>query len=204
MGGRGKRAVFVDRDGTICFDKHYLSDPEGLELIPTVPEGLKRLNQADIPVIVVTNQSGIARGYFTEETLDRIHKRLKEMLAGHSARFDDIFYCPHLPNAGCTCRKPSPGLLLQAQKKYGLNLTGSFVIGDRIMDVEMAHTVNAIGVLVPEPRDQYKVDEEIKLSKDKPDFKANTFAEAVDWILDGVAADGSKNSTATARTKRRT
>ena len=178
-----KAAVFVDRDGTICFDKHYLSDPNGLEFIPTVPEGIKRLNDANIPVIVVTNQSGIGRGYFTEETLVKIHERLRRMLADRSARFDDIFYCPHLPDSGCDCRKPGPGMLLQAKKKHGYDLSRSFVIGDRMMDIEMAHKVKAAGILVPEPNDQYAVDDEVNLSPDKPDFRARTFLEAVSWIL---------------------
>lgn len=176
-------AVFVDRDGTICFDKHYLSDPDGLELIPTVAEGIRRMNEAKIPVILVTNQSGIGRGYFTEETLVEIHARLKEMLKERSAKVDDIFYCPHLPNSGCACRKPEPGMLLQAKKKHGFDLSISFVIGDRMMDMEMAHRVKAIGILVPEPGDQYNVDCEIRASKEKPDFRTKTFLEAVDWIL---------------------
>ena len=176
-------AVFVDRDGTVCFDKHYLSDPDGLELIPTVAEGIRKLNEGEIPVIMVTNQSGIGRGFFTEETLGRIHERLKEMLQERSAKVDDTFYCPHLPNSGCSCRKPEPGMLLQAQKKHGFDLSRSFVVGDRMMDIEMAHKVNAVGVLVPEPGDQYNVKEEIKRSKDRPDFQAHSFAEAVDWIL---------------------
>jgi len=181
-----KFAVFIDRDGTICFDKHYLSEPDGLTLIPTVAEGIRRLNEARLPVIVVTNQSGIGRGYFTEETLARIHNRLNQMLAEHSARIDDIFFCPHLPNGGCDCRKPAPGMLLQAKNKHGFDLSKSYVIGDRMMDVEMAHRVKAIGVLVPEPGDQYSVDKEMAGSKDKPDFRAKDFVEAVDWILSRI------------------
>jgi D-glycero-D-manno-heptose 1,7-bisphosphate phosphatase len=143
-----KFAVFVDRDGTSCFDKHYLADPDSLELMPTVTEGIRKLNRAGIPVIVVTNQSGIGRGYFTEETLNTIHERLKEMLAKKGAKVDDIFFYPHLPDAGCFCKKPAPGLLLHAREKYGLDLLKSFVIGDRMLDVEMAHAVGAIVVLV--------------------------------------------------------
>jgi len=183
MPRRTSFAVFVDRDGTVCFDKHYLSDPNGIELIPTVAEGVKKMNEAKIPVILVTNQSGIGRGYFTERTLGGIHTRLKEILRESSAEVDDIFHCPHLPNSGCTCRKPEPGMLLQAKKKHGLDLSKSFVVGDRMMDVEMAHRVKATGVLVPEPGDQYHVDDEIRASKEKPDFRAKTFLEAVDWIL---------------------
>ena len=183
MADRGKFAVFVDRDGTICFDRHYLADPDGLEIIPSVAEGIKKLNGAGIPVIVVTNQSGIGRGLFSKEALDRIHDRLQEMLASQGARFDDIFYCPHKPDDGCDCRKPKTGMLEQARKKHGFDLTKSFVVGDRMMDIEMAHAVGAVGVLVPEPGDQYKVDKEIAQSKERPDFRTALFSKAADWIL---------------------
>ena len=177
-------AVFVDRDGTICFDKHYLSDPDGLELIPTVAEGIKRLNDAKMTVIVVTNQSGVRRGYFTEETLKTVHDRLRQILASHGAKIDDIFYCPHRPDEGCKCRKPAPGMLIQARDKHGFDLTRSFVIGDRMMDVGMAHAVGAKGILVPEPGDQYNIEKEIRESTTKPDFRTDTFIQAVDWILE--------------------
>ncbi len=179
-----KFAVFIDRDGTICYDKHYLSDPAGLELIPTVAKGILRLNRAGIPVIVVTNQSGIRRGYFKEEQLEAVHRRLREMLSEKDARIDDIFYCPHKPDEGCSCRKPAPGLLLQAKEKHGFDLESSYVIGDRMMDIELAHKVGAVGVLVPEPGDQYHVEDEIKASKEKPDHRAKSFDEAVSWILE--------------------
>jgi D-glycero-D-manno-heptose 1,7-bisphosphate phosphatase len=178
-----KFAVFVDRDGTICFDKHYLSDPNSLELIPTVAEGIRKLNEAKIPVIVVTNQSGVGRGYFSEEALTTVHERLAEMLAIHGAIIDDLFYCPHKPDEGCPCRKPAPGMLLQAKEKHGFDLKRSFVIGDRMMDVSMAHSVGALGILVPEPGDQYNIEKEILESRDRPEFKTNTLTEAVDWIL---------------------
>jgi D-glycero-D-manno-heptose 1,7-bisphosphate phosphatase len=177
-------AVFVDRDGTICFDKHYLSDPNGLELIPTVAEGIKRLNDAKLTVIVVTNQSGVRRGYFTEETLKTVHDRLRRILTSHGAKIDDIFYCPHRPDEGCKCRKPAPVMLIQARDKHGLDLTKSFVIGDRMMDVAMAHSVGAKGILVPEPGDQYNIEKEIREATTKPDFRADTFMQAVDWILE--------------------
>jgi D-glycero-D-manno-heptose 1,7-bisphosphate phosphatase len=179
----GKPAVFVDRDGTICFDKHYLGDPAGLELIPTVVDGLRKLTKAGVPIIIVTNQSGVARGYFTEETLIKIHKDLVKILEKQGVSILDVFYCPHMPDAGCDCRKPAPGLLLRASKKHGIDLSKSYVIGDRMMDIEMAHKVNARGILVPEPGDQYGVDNETKASKEKPDFRTNTFLEAADWVL---------------------
>jgi histidinol-phosphate phosphatase family protein len=183
MAERGKAAVFVDRDGTICFDKHYLAEPEGLELIPTVAEGIRKLNEAGIPVIVITNQSGIARGFFDEKTLAGIHAKLKEKLASEHARIDDVFYCPHMPDAGCRCRKPRTGMIEDAAKKHGIDLGESFVIGDRMMDIEMAHKVRAMGILVPEPGDQYHVDDEVLASRDKPDFRRNSFIDAANIIL---------------------
>lgn len=188
MPGRARFAVFVDRDGTICLDKHYLADPNGLELIPTVAEGIKMLNDAGIPVIVVTNQSGIARGHFTPERLNEIHDRMRGALAASGAHVDDVFYCPHMPDAGCACRKPAPGMLLRAMEKHGFDLGRSFVIGDRMMDVELAHAVGAKGVLVPEPGDQYHVDREIEKSASKPDFRAPDFISGVRWILTRIRA----------------
>lgn len=181
--------MFADRDGTICFDRHYLADPAGLELIPTVAEGIKKLNDAGIPVIVITNQSGIGRGYFTEQQLGSIHQKMEDLLAEQGARVNDIFYCPHLPDSGCDCRKPRPGMLLQAQEEYGFDLKRSFVIGDRMLDVEMAHAVGAKAVLVPEPGNQYRVEKEIENSLETPDYATDTFTNAVEWILRGVASE---------------
>jgi len=183
MPRKAKPAVFVDRDGTICFDKHYLADPAGFELIPTVVEGLKKLTDAGIRVIVVTNQSGIARGYFTDDRLKEIHEHMKRTLGAKGVKILDIFYCPHMPNSGCACRKPAPGLLRQASEKHGIDLGVSFVIGDRMMDIEMARAVGSTGILVPEPGDQYNVGKEIKESKEKPDFIAKSFLEAADYVL---------------------
>lgn len=175
--------VFIDRDGTVVLDKHYLADLRGLEIIPTVPEGIKKLNDAEIPVIMITNQSGVARGRFDEATLELIHQRLFEILEDNGAIINGVYYCPHMPDAGCDCRKPKPGMLLRAKREHGFNLLKSYVIGDRMLDVEMAHSVGAIGVLVPEPGDQYHIDAEIEASKEMPDMRKKTFLEAVDWIL---------------------
>jgi len=176
-------AVFIDRDGTIVFDTHYLADPRGLDIIPTVPEGIKKLNDAGVPVVMVTNQSGVARGKFDEETLELIHQRLFEILEDSGAIVDGVYYCPHMPDAGCDCRKPKPGMLLRAKQEHGFDLRRSYVIGDRMLDIEMAHSVGAIGVIVPEPGDQYHVGSEIEASKEMPDMRKATFLEAVDWIL---------------------
>jgi D-glycero-D-manno-heptose 1,7-bisphosphate phosphatase len=185
----GKAAVFIDRDGTICFDRHYLADPAGLDLVPTVAEGIRKLNEDGIPVIVVTNQSGIARGKFDEKRLGEIHARLRQLLAEKGARIDDIFFCPHMPDAGCRCRKPAPGMLLDAAAKHSIDLKRSFVIGDRMMDVELAHKVGARAVLVPEPGDQYDIAKEIAGSTSRPDLRTETFREAAEWILRNIRQD---------------
>ncbi len=159
---------------------------DGLELIPTVAEGIKKLNETNLPVIVVTNQSGIARGRFDEKRLAEIHARLRELLSADGAHVDDLFFCPHMPDAGCRCRKPAVGMLLDAAQRHGIDLKRSFVIGDRMMDIEMAHRVGARAALVPEPGDQYDVESEKRKSKETPDIQTSTFVEAVDWILGKV------------------
>ena len=178
-----KVAVFVDRDGTICYDKHYLAEVNELQIIPTVADGISRLNKAGIKVVIVTNQSGIARGRFDERRLDEIHERLKEILWAEGAKIDDLFFCPHMPDAGCRCRKPAPGMMLDASKKHNIDLRTSFVIGDRMMDIEMAHKVGSKAILVPEPGDQYDVESEKRISKERPDYQTDTFLRAVEWIL---------------------
>ena len=135
-----------------------------------------------LPIIIVTNQSGIGRGYFTENTLTSIHSRLQSMLPENDINIADIFYCPHVPGTGCECRKPAPGMLLRAAEKHGIDLAKSYVIGDRMMDVEMAHAVRAIGILVPEPGDQYSVGDEIEGSEEGPDFMADDFLGAAEWL----------------------
>ncbi len=150
-------AVFVDRDGTINVDVDFLSSPEQLSLIPRSAEAIRELNELHIPVIVITNQSGIARGYFTEEDLQKIHHTLNEQLQTHHAFVTDYFYCPHYPPISekqgkyfveCECRKPKPGMLLQAQKKYHYNLQNSFLVGDKCMDIRAGKSVGAKSILV--------------------------------------------------------
>lgn len=143
QGPGARRGVFVDRDGTINLDVPYCSCPEDLVLLPGSAEAIRLLNNAGFPVVVVTNQSGIARGYFTEADLDRIHLRMKNLLGAYGARVDAIYCCPHHPNAGCPCRKPGTELALRAARELGLNLGSSFVIGDSEADIEMGRRVGA-------------------------------------------------------------
>lgn len=129
-----RRAVFLDRDGTIASDVNYCRRPEDFRLLPRAADAIAVLNQAGLPVVVVTNQSGIARGYLGWDALEEIHGRMERELAAAGARVDAIYVCPHHPDEGCTCRKPQPGLLLRAAEQLGIDLTHSFVVGDREMD----------------------------------------------------------------------
>jgi len=166
-----KIAVFVDRDGTICKDVHYMSDPSQFELLPTVAEGIALLNRLGVKVIVVTNQSGVARGYFTEEDLNNIHRHMVKVLLEKGARIDGIYYCPHHPDEGCHCRKPNIGLLLKAAKEFNLDLKSCFIIGDRALDIEAGRRAGCITILVPSPETEREV-------KPEPDFIARNFYEA--------------------------
>ncbi len=139
----GRPAVFLDRDGTLIDELGYLADPEGVRLYPGAALAVHALNEAGIPVVLVTNQSGIARGMFTEETLGQVHDRLRQLLAAEGAVLDDIRYCPHHPELGpaqyraaCLCRKPGPGMILTARERLHLDLAKSWVVGDAARDLE--------------------------------------------------------------------
>lgn len=143
-----RRFVLIDRDGTINVERHYLSDPEQLELYPGVGAAIRRLNRLGLGVAVVTNQSGIARGYFDLERLDRIHDRLFTLLDGEGAAVDGIYVCPHGPKDECGCRKPLPGMVEQAVAEHHFDPARSFMIGDKEVDVELGHAVGAVSLLV--------------------------------------------------------
>ena len=142
------KAVFIDRDGTMARDANYCSRPEDFELLHGAAEGIKLLNEHGFKVVVVTNQSGIARGYFTEETLEAIHRKMIEELARGGARIDAIYYCPHHPDENCQCRKPKPKMLLDATADLGIDLSRSYVVGDLDMDIKMGQQVGCKTVLV--------------------------------------------------------
>jgi len=143
-------AVFLDRDGTIIHDAEYLQDPDGVELLPGAGQAIGQLNSRGIPVIVVTNQSGIARGLLTEADYEAVRARLDELLAAEGARIDASYFCPHHPDftGPCDCRKPSTQLYRRAAADHGLDLTRSTFIGDRWRDVAPALELGARGILV--------------------------------------------------------
>jgi len=145
------RAVFLDRDGTMAKDVPYCSRPQDFELFPDTAKAVKLLNEHGFKVIVVTNQSGIARGYFSKETLAEIHQKMKGELAKEGAWVDAIYHCPHHPDDNCDCRKPKPKLVLQAAKDYDINLKQSFVIGDLQMDIELGRAVGCRTIFAGDP-----------------------------------------------------
>ena len=144
-----KRYVLLDRDGTINVERHYLSAPEQIELLPNAAQGLAEMAQLGLGLIVVTNQSGWSRGYFDAAALDRIHERLRQLLhdaAGVS--LDGIYCCPHLPESDCRCRKPLPGLIEMAANDLGFDPSRAFMIGDKPCDIDLGRAVQATTLLV--------------------------------------------------------
>lgn len=150
-----RRAVFLDRDGTINVEKDYLYRVEDFEFIPGVPEAIRRLNDAGFLVVVVSNQSGVARGYFGVQEVEQLHRHMLTELALRGARIDGIYYCPHHPTQGtgeflreCGCRKGSPGMLLDAARDLGIDLSASFMVGDKRADIEAGCAAGCRSLLV--------------------------------------------------------
>jgi D-glycero-D-manno-heptose 1,7-bisphosphate phosphatase len=140
--------VILDRDGTLIEERHYLCDPDQVVLLPRSVGGLLRLRELGFGLIVVTNQSGVGRGYFSEDRLQQVNRRLAELLADHDLILDGVFCCPHAPDQNCLCRKPRSGLVLQASKELGFNPTDAFVIGDKPCDIQLGRNIGATAVLV--------------------------------------------------------
>jgi D-glycero-D-manno-heptose 1,7-bisphosphate phosphatase len=130
------RAVFLDRDGTLIVEKNYLSDPAEVELLPGVPQALKRLQDAGFKLILVTNQSGIGRGYYRVEDLHRVHQRLLDDLSRHGVKLERICFAPEAPDQPSRGRKPSPQFLFDARDELGIDLATSYMIGDKLIDLE--------------------------------------------------------------------
>ena len=175
-------AVFLDRDGTINEEVSYLDDPDRLHLIPSAPEAIRLLNEAGIPVIVVSNQAGVGRGFFSAATVEAIHERLAEQLASHNAHFDAIYYCPHHPSEGCGCRKPRIGMLEQAAQKHGIDLQRGYMVGDKASDLDAGRQAGCRTVLVLTGYGE-QVREAFNTPDSQPDHISTDLYGAVKWIL---------------------
>jgi D-glycero-D-manno-heptose 1,7-bisphosphate phosphatase len=171
-------AVFVDRDDTLMVDVKYCADPALVKLIPGAAEGLRALRQAGYRVVVVTNQSGIGRGFFNAETLDRVNNRLRDELRQQGADYDALYYCPHAPEEDCLCRKPKPGLLLKAASELNIDLASSYTLGDRDLDIGAGKAAGTKTILVS------ITDRPDGTASDPlPDFVASNLADAANFIL---------------------
>ncbi len=183
-------AVFLDRDGTINEQMGYINHLCRFQLLPGAAAAIKKLNDASIPVVVVSNQSGLARGYFPEELLVAVHDKMAGLLAEKGAHVDGIYYCPHHPEAkeeifrkACDCRKPKPGLVLRAAEEMRLEPKQSFVVGDRWSDIKTAANCGAQSILV---RTGYGRGDEQYIGpyqEVQPDYKVDDLSSAVAVIL---------------------
>lgn len=171
-----KKAVFLDRDGTIIKEKHYLKDPSCIELLNGAVEGLKVLIKLGFRLIIITNQSGIKRGFFTEKELGMVHIRLRELLAKEGIKIDAIYFSPDLPEEESMFRKPQVGFLEKAEKELDIKLSLSYCIGDKIEDIEMGKRKDLRTILVLTGYGR-----ETK-GKVFPDFVAADLYEAALWI----------------------
>lgn len=179
--------VFLDRDGTLNPDPGYIRSPDQFELFSGVAEALARLKRAGARLIVVTNQSGVARGFLSREDLDAVHMKLKRLLESADVALDAIYFCPHHPDDGCECRKPNRGMIDQAVREYGINLDRSYLIGDHLRDIELAKRVGARSILVTTGVVPPQEAERLKVSGPAPDWIAPSLAEAADWLLSDVS-----------------
>jgi D-glycero-D-manno-heptose 1,7-bisphosphate phosphatase len=178
-----RRAVFLDRDGTIGEELGYVNHIDRFQIFPYAAEAIRQLNQAEIPVIVVTNQSGIARNIFPESLVHEVHKKMVAKLAAGGAWIDAIYFCPHKSEDACECRKPNPGLLERAAREHSLDLAASWVVGDRYADLEMGRAAGARGILVMTGYGRGEYELHRSLWPRQPDALAENLRDAVRNIL---------------------
>jgi D-glycero-D-manno-heptose 1,7-bisphosphate phosphatase len=186
-----KPAIFIDRDGTLSEEIGYVNHAARFRLFPYSVDAVRLVNRSPFLAVLVTNQAGVARGYFPEAMVTEVHDAMRRELETGGAHFDGVYYCPHHPSAGeppyrkdCDCRKPRPGLLHRAAADLGIDLAGSYVIGDRKGDLELAWAVGATGVLVRTGYGRGELDHQAKTWDRPPDVVAETLLDAVVEILD--------------------
>ncbi len=178
-----RRAVFLDRDGTINEEMGYMNHLTRFHMFPYSAAAIRRLNEVGWSVIVITNQSGCARGFFPEGMIHRVHERLTTELSAGGARIDAIYYCPHQKSDACNCRKPLLGMLEQAAREHNLELAGSWVVSDRYADLEMAHAVKGRSVLVLTGYGRGEYEWNRSKWPRQPDYVAENLEAAVNAIL---------------------
>ena len=189
-------AVFLDRDGTINEEMGYLNHIDRFVLIPGAVAAIRSINESGLKAVVVTNQSGVARGYFPKELIDQVHQKMRGLLEEGGAFLDGIYTCTHAPpskgeSGGCGCRKPKIGLMEQAAQELNLDLEKSYVVGDRFKDVEMARNAGAKAILVLTGYGKGELEFLGTSSRVQADFVAKDLAEAVKWIFSDLSGKAS-------------
>ena len=189
-------AVFMDRDGTINEQRGYINHLSRFVILPGVPEAIRLLNDNGFLAILVSNQSGVARGYFPLDLVKRIHESLRSSLRKSGARMDGFYFCPHYPRGSlqeycfdCGCRKPKTGLIDQARKQFDIHMERSYVIGDRHSDIEFAHNARLKGILVKTGYGLGEIEHILPQKSLKPDYIAEDLLDAVQWILEKESPD---------------
>ena len=185
-----RRAIFMDRDGTVCEEVGYVNHVDRIRLLPRSAEAIRLANQAGFQTVIVTNQAGVARGYFDEELVHEVHDAVRRQLAEAGARLDGIYYCPHHPEVGappyrreCDCRKPGPGMLLRAREEMGIDLASSYMVGDTVKDLGAGRAVGATTVLVLTGYGRGEREHQSHRWSLHPDHVCEDLLEAVQWIL---------------------
>jgi D-glycero-D-manno-heptose 1,7-bisphosphate phosphatase len=188
-------AIFIDRDGTLSEEVGYVNHLSRFRLLPFAVDAVRLINRSGFLAVLVTNQAGVARGYFPEPLVEEVHTLVRQRMHDGGARLDGIFYCPHHPSAGdapyrqdCECRKPKPGLLRQAEKELGIDTERSWVVGDRYPDMEVAWAVGARGALVRTGYGEGELLYKGPRWSRQPDLVATNLIEAVERILHAVPA----------------
>jgi histidinol-phosphate phosphatase family protein len=177
-----KPAVFLDRDGTVILDKNYLSSPERVKLYSYSAQSINKLRKAGFKIIIVTNQSGIARGMFGVKELKKVNKKFIDLLREQGAKIDGLYYCPHIDEDDCSCRKPKTAMVLKAAKEHNIDLKKSYTVGDSVRDYLLGYNCGAKGILVltGHGKSQQK---KIKSQKIKPLAVCKTMKQAAELII---------------------
>jgi D-glycero-D-manno-heptose 1,7-bisphosphate phosphatase len=178
-----RSAVFLDRDGTIAEEVGYLNHLSRFRMLPFAAAAIRRFNEEGLPVVLVTNQSGVGRGYFPESLVHSVHELLTQQLVAEGAHIDAIYYCPHTAAENCACRKPKTAMLVRAAYDHGLDLKRSFVVGDRYADIQLGHNVRALSILVRTGYGEGELAWHAANWPMPPDFIAGDLKDAADWIL---------------------
>jgi D-glycero-D-manno-heptose 1,7-bisphosphate phosphatase len=185
-----KSAVFIDRDGTISEEVGYINHPSRFRLFQYSADAIKKLNDAGWLAIVITNQAGVARGYFSEDVITEVHNRLNKELAQQNTRLDAIYYCAHHPSVGeppyrldCDCRKPRAGLIKRAASDFEIDLTSSWMVGDRYSDIELAHNAGLRSAFVLSGYGRGEWEYQRSLWKLQPDLVSENLLDAVNLIV---------------------